>query len=886
MLQTTDNAGCKENAAPYTMNVSGPTVKFTSPPAVSCGVLNANFTNQSSPNGSPLKTYLWDFGDGSTSSVANPPTHTYNTQGNFLVKLTVTDNMGCSDSLISTNVITVSLPSAKFNTSEDSSCPNAPNPIRFTNTSTGGFNPVYSWDFGDGSPILNTISPVYAYTANGNYQAKLTMTDTYGCTSSFSNPKLIIVGTPVASFTMSGNYSACPPFNDHFTFTGSFARSYSWDFNTPGGAFSSLINPSYLYAEPGDYDPYVKITSPGGCIATAPTQHVHVDGPIGLFTYSPIAGCNFLDVTFNVTSSNVVKFTWNFGDGSPAVTTTTSTITWHYRPGDYPPFVVLEDAQGCKLTKLGPDDIVVDTIANIKFTAVKSLLCDSGTVLFSDVSALGNGTVITNYVWDFNDGSPQQSGLFPNTSHFYSTVANYNPTLSITTAGGCSASTSVPVAVVASPQVDINGLISQCEPAILNFTGFEVVLDPNGPLTWSWDFDLLNKPNKPGQTSNLQNPLPVNYPKAGSYFVQVIGTNNKGCTDTATQQLLIFPIPVVNAGADTTICLGTPLVMNATGNASLFTWQAPIDPAASLSCTPCAKTTADPVPNSTFFVVQGQSLQGCTAYDTIQVTVNIPPVVNVSGPDSVCLGQSTPLKATGAAIYSWTPAEGLNNPNIANPTATPDASQIGAAASNIITYIVTGYDSKKCFNDIDSVHITAFNYPAISLIPNATINVGSSYQISSSVTTNITSLNWTPSGTLSCSNCLTPLATPMKTTRYALTAINDGGCATTDSIRVQVICDGANFFVPNTFSPNGDGVNDYFIINGVGLNVIPSITIYNRWGQIVFQKSNFAPNSASSAWDGTFNGQPAPPDVYIYTIQILCNNATLIPYHGNVTLIR
>ena len=241
--------------------------------------------------------------------------------------------MGCSDSLISPNVITVSIPTAKFNTSEDSSCPNAPNPIRFTNTSTGGFNPVYSWDFGDGSPISNAISPVYAYTANGNYQAKLTMTDTYGCTSSFSNPKLIIVGTPVASFTMSGNYSACPPFNDHFTFTGSFARSYSWDFNTPGGAFSNLINPSYLYAEPGDYDPYVKITSPGGCIATAPTQHVHVDGPIGLFTYSPIAGCNFLDVTFNVTSSNVVKFTWNFGDGSPAVTTTTSTIVHHYRPG-------------------------------------------------------------------------------------------------------------------------------------------------------------------------------------------------------------------------------------------------------------------------------------------------------------------------------------------------------------------------------------------------------------------------------------------------------------------------------------------------------------------------------------------------------------------------
>ena len=204
----------------------------------------------------------------------------------------------------------------------------------------------------------------------------------------------------------------------------------------------------------------------------------------------------------------------------------------------------------------------------------------------------------------------------------------------------------------------------------------------------------------------------------------------------------------------------------------------------------------------------------------------------------------------------------------------------------MITYQVTGYDSKKCFSDIKTVDVTVFNYPVIDLPANVTINVGSTYQMNPTVSTNVVSYSWNPSNNLSCSNCLTPVAKPTSTTKYNLTAVNDGGCATTDSIRIQVICNGANFFVPNTFSPNGDGVNDHFIVNGIGLNVIPSITIYNRWGQIVFQKSNFAPNSASDAWDGTFNGQPAPSDVYVYTIQILCDNATLIPYHGNVTLIR
>ena len=108
------------------------------------------------------------------------------------------------------------------------------------------------------------------------------------------------------------------------------------------------------------------------------------------------------------------------------------------------------------------------------------------------------------------------------------------------------------------------------------------------------------------------------------------------------------------------------------------------------------------------------------------------------------------LNATGAAIYNWTPAQGLSNSNIANPVATPDASQIGNAPSTVITYAVTGYDNKKCYSDTKSINITAFNYPVIGLTPNATINVGGSYQINSTATTNIVSLNWTPSNTLSC----------------------------------------------------------------------------------------------------------------------------------------
>jgi len=878
---TTDQVtGCVDSSNAFPMVVNGPTAKFTTPTVISCGALIAIFTDQSTvPAGSSITSWAWDFGDGGTSTSPNPAPHSYNFQGIFPVKLRVTDNNGCSDSLTIPNYITVSIPVAKFTTNDSNYCP-ASN-IKFNNLSTGGFNPVYTWDFKDGTTYTGANPPLHNFPLVGKYPVSLSITDAYSCISTYSAPSPINIDVPVASFTLSAAYSACPPLNEAFTFTGSYAATYTWNFDNGGSAI--IANPGSIYTQPGDYDPKLTITSPGGCVASA-TQHIHIDGPIGALTYSPLAACDSVDVLFKVTTSNVITFIWNYNDGRVDTTSAPQdSIKHHYNiPGAFTPFVTLVDAAGCHVTNFGTDQIEIDHISKTDFTVDDSVLCDNGTINFTNTSLVGFGTTITNYTWNYGDGSPVLSGTNPTTSHNYPSTGLYNSSLSITTLGGCTGSVTKPLIVSPSPQVDINGLISQCEPAVLTFSGTETVPNPYGPLTWSWNFGN-------GQTATGQNPAPVSYPKAGEYVVQLIATNTVGCKDTTDttppSHLFIYPIPSVNAGGDTTICLGTPLQLNATGAATTYNWFAPVNGSA-LSCLACANPVADPVPTSTYFIVNGTSLNGCQAKDTIQVTVNVPVTVSISAPDSVCLGQSTQLTATGAAIYSWTPAEGLNNPNIGNPLAQPDASQAGTNPSTVITYQVTGYDSKRCFSDTKTVNVTVFNYPAIDLTPNVTINVGSTYQINPTVSTNVITYNWTPSNNLSCTNCLSPVAKPTITTKYNLTATNDGGCSTTDSIRIKVICDGANFFVPNTFSPNGDGVNDHFIVNGIGLNVIPSITIYNRWGQIVFQKSNFAPNSAADAWDGTFNGQPAPSDVYIYTIQILCDNATLIPYHGNVTLIR
>jgi gliding motility-associated-like protein len=103
---------------------------------------------------------------------------------------------------------------------------------------------------------------------------------------------------------------------------------------------------------------------------------------------------------------------------------------------------------------------------------------------------------------------------------------------------------------------------------------------------------------------------------------------------------------------------------------------------------------------------------------------------------------------------------------------------------------------------------------------------------------------------------------------------------------VTVVCNNSNFFIPNTFSPNNDGQNDVFYVRGRGIERIQSIRIFNRWGQPVFEKRDFMANDKSAGWDGTLKGKPADQDVYVYVIEVICENATIIPFRGNVALIR
>ena len=332
-----------------------------------------------------------------------------------------------------------------------------------------------------------------------------------------------------------------------------------------------------------------------------------------------------------------------------------------------------------------------------------------------------------------------------------------------------------------------------------------------------------------------------------------------------------FPIPSVNAGGNTLICHGTGRTLQATG-AATYVWSPPTG----LSCTNCANPVATPDSVITY-TVTGTSAQGCVNTDAIVVKVKYPFVMRNSPGDSLCKGSSLTISASGAYTYTWSPATGLNNTTIPSPIASPIVSTV---------YRVIGTDDKNCFSDTAYIPITVFDLPTVDAGPDKTINVGQTVDLVPVISPDVISVIWNPTGSIFRSDYPSVTVKPKETTTYTAEVTNSGGCKSRDNVTIYVICNGANVFIPNTFSPNGDGTNDIFYPRGSGLFRIKNARIFNRWGEVVYDKSDFMPNDISSGWDGTYKGQKLNVDVYVYVIEIMCDNNSLLTFKGNVALIK
>lgn len=849
--------GCRDTVqnGEHFINLFGPTASFSNPEGV-CINNPVTFTDNSTTDGThPITSWTWDFGDSTIQTFSAPPfSHLYTVPGTYPVSLIVQDSFGCRDTLAGKNKVLVAKPVAAFALLDTIRC--VESEVFFFNNSQGeGLS--YLWDFGDG---MNSVeqSPIHYYGQEGVYSVKLSITDKYGCKDSLYLQNILTISNPVATFILNDTFSVCPPLLIQPENTSSHYTSVLWNFGD--GNTTNIFNPIHYYNTPGQYNITMIANGHGDCADTA-YGSVFIKGPSGDFSYTPLKNCIPGTVDFTAVTKNTSHYIWDFNNG---ITTETgdSTITFSYEnAGNYLPKLIIKDLDGCEVAITGIDTIKVGSVeAQISYTELDN--CDSAQFVFFDSSLLEN-SFITDYTWIFN--GKDSSSLPSPVVYFYNSAPN-EVMLIVTTNLGCkdTAVQTVSGIIHTGPEISLSAPDSIC----LNLPVYFKAEEENNQtgISWEWSFGDEN-------TSTEQNPV-YTYTASNRYTVWVKGTNTNGCNDSTGKQLEVLALPEVDAGENEIICRNESVVLQASG-ANTYVWSPP----SGLNCVNCQDPVAQPDSTIQYFVT-GASTFGCAKTDSVLVNVIQPVTISLAAlNDTLCLGESTQLEVTGAAFYNWTPVTGLNDPAIGNPVASP---------TQTTNYTIIGFsDTSGCFTDTAHLTVTVGPLPALDITDSlVTIASGSSYPINLSVSPDVVAVTWNPPYGLSCANCFNPTASPSISTTYTASAYNSYGCQVQDNIRIVIICNNSNVYIPNTFSPNNDGHNDHFSARGSGLFTIKKMQVFNRWGLPVFAKNNVNPSDEKSGWDGTYNGELQPADVYVYVIEIQCENGTILSYKGNVTLLR
>ena len=378
----------------------------------------------------------------------------------------------------------------------------------------------------------------------------------------------------------------------------------------------------------------------------------------------------------------------------------------------------------------------------------------------------------------------------------------------------------------------------------------------SGAASYSWDAGVAG-------TSTQRSPT-FTFPGNGTYPVKLIVVDSNGCRDSITRNIIIDGGRFANAGADVQGCIGGKVTLHASGGIT-YSWS----PTTGLS-NPNAATTIDTVSVVDTFVVTVTNTVGCIDRDTVHILLVPGLPISASPADtSICKSGHAQLRASGGVSYVWSPALGLSNPLIADPEASPAITT---------RYYVTGTDTAGCKNK-DSI--------TVNILPGPDLTITTSGEAVSCYQRSVTlyghgaaSYVWHPGFYCNDSTLASPAVTPPRTTLFTVVGTDRQGCTSEDTINVIAAVD-AVVFMPNAFTPNGDGNNDkiypiiYCDFNFEGFYV------YNRWGQQVFYTPTYR-----SPWDGTFNGTPCELGVYFYFVKGHKDNGEKVIVKGNITLIR
>lgn len=283
------------------------------------------------------------------------------------------------------------------------------------------------------------------------------------------------------------------------------------------------------------------------------------------------------------------------------------------------------------------------------------------------------------------------------------------------------------------------------------------------------------------------------------------------------------------------------------------------------------------------YIVTVTDAKGCV--DTAFAEVEEPfPVMAVLPEiqDPACFGQQTFISVENASGGSGGPYTFTVN---AGP-AVPVGGSIPVFAGE---YTVTVFDVNGCRTaeeiDIDEPAEVIVN-AGDDLEVNLGDDIGLFIQIQSSIP--IDSIFWTPDSLLSCSNCPNPTASVLNSQLFTVGVVDENGCSAFDEIFIDVDKD-RNVYFPNVFSPNGDGINDFFSpFTGAGVERVNTFKIFDKWGEMVYSQDDFLPGASEFpfGWDGNFRNKRAPVGVYLYISEVTFIDGTTLLYRGDVTIVQ
>ncbi len=376
-------------------------------------------------------------------------------------------------------------------------------------------------------------------------------------------------------------------------------------------------------------------------------------------------------------------------------------------------------------------------------------------------------------------------------------------------------------------------------------------------LTVSGGLDYLWSPAESLDDATSASPLASPLLTTTYTVTTTLGT----CSESASVVVDVSPPFDSDAGDDVSICAGDEVTLNGSGGVS-YSWL----PEDGLDDPSSASPLASPLLTTTYQMTASDGA-GCISIDEVTVTVFPLPDAQASPDTTVCPGSVIRLESSGGVLYAWSPEGGLDDPASPFPLLTVEGP---LSLSVLVT------DANGCFAEA-TIEVLTEDFPEVDAGLDTLVFLGETVQLNGSGTG---FLMWSPSTGLSDPALANPMAGPEQSTWYVLSSSSPIGCVSLDSMLLSVIYNPIVEF-PNAFSPNGDGLNDEFMVIVRGPVNVEAFRIFNRWGELVFESLN-----ADAGWDGTYKGQAQDVGAYVYYFLGRDPDGVLIERRGTLHLLR